>query len=251
MKNHLPIGVLIAVVLAVLISIPFSAGDARSQTSRVSTTTHIKVPPTGPMRPVDPAPVPIGALRPAIAVPNTQPIAPVRIQRPAESMPTVVVPPRPRLPERESPDCTVHRFTCAGSCDPLPDGWPSYGACLRSQCEQVEENCIEKLAQGFRFRRTVSELTFLVESRYAFKMQIEFYSQDRKVAWPGNGQAFNINDYKTHVYKLSCNSGEKICYGAWPTGSGSKYWGKGFDDRHSCDNCCARCDGQSVSFVLG
>lgn len=247
MENHLPIGVLIAIVLAALIGIPFSADHVRSQTSRAPT--HIKVPPTGPMRPADPAPVPMDALKPAIAVP-VQPMPPVSIPRPAESTPTVVVPARPRLPERESPDCTVHRYTCAGSCDPLPNGWSSYGACLRSQCKQVEENCIEKLAQGFRLRRTVRELTFLVESKYAYKMQIEFYSQDRKVAWPGNGQAFNIDDYRTHVYKLSCNSGETICYGAWPTGSGSKYWGKGFNDRHSCENCCARCDGQTVSFVL-
>jgi hypothetical protein len=51
------------------------------------------------------------------------------------------------------------------------------------------------------------------------------------------------------VYKLRCNSGEKICYGAWPVGDAT-YWGAGLNARYACQGCCARCDGQSVSYVI-
>lgn len=97
--------------------------------------------------------------------------------------------------------------------------------------------------------QTVSEVTFRVTFNYRYKAQLEFYSQDRNVAWPGNSRAYNINDYKNHVYKLKCNSGEKICYGAWSLG-GSKSWGAGMNNRFTCANCCVTCDGSSVAYVL-
>lgn len=97
--------------------------------------------------------------------------------------------------------------------------------------------------------QTVREVTFRVTFNYRYKAQIEFYSQDRNVAWPGNNQSYNINDYNNHVYKLKCNSGEKICYGAWSLG-GSKSWGVGMNNRFTCANCCVTCDGSSVAYVL-
>ena len=86
-----------------------------------------------------------------------------------------------------------------------------------------------------------AELSWRVKSNYRYKVQIEFYSQDRKSAWPGNGRAYGLNDYETKTFTLNCRSGEKICYGAWVTGDGSKYWGVGANNRHSCRGCCATC----------
>ena len=84
-------------------------------------------------------------------------------------------------------------------------------------------------------------MTWTVTSDYRYKVQIEFYSQSRDAAWPGNGRAYGLDDYGTHEFTLNCRSGEKICYGAWATGSSSTYWGVGARDRHSCTSCCAIC----------
>jgi hypothetical protein len=70
-----------------------------------------------------------------------------------------------------------------------------------------------------------SDITFDVKSWSAHKAQIEFYSESRSHAWPGDGTAYDLFDFDTHSYHLSCKPGEKICYGVWSLG-GSEYWGR-------------------------
>src|SRR5262245_1227828 len=70
--------------------------------------------------------------------------------------------------------------------------------------------------------------TWTVKSMYQYKVQIAFYARERNHEWPGNGQAWDLNDYNNHTYTLNCRQGEKICFGAWVTGNASKFWGVGF-----------------------
>lgn len=94
-------------------------------------------------------------------------------------------------------------------------------------------------------------VTFRVQSLYQYKVQIEFYSQARDAAWPGNGNAYNLDDYDTHAFTLECNTGEQICYGAWVTGDDSQYWGVGNNNQYSCDSCCLVCGkGEGPVFTL-
>ena len=98
---------------------------------------------------------------------------------------------------------------------------------------------------------TIAEqLTWEVQSTYRHKVQIEFYSQERKHAWPGGNRAYTLNDYEVHSYTLNCIAGEKICYGAWVTGNSSRYWGVGMNDRRSCQGCCYTCDGGTATVRL-
>src|SRR5262245_25617269 len=73
-----------------------------------------------------------------------------------------------------------------------------------------------------------NEITFRVQhldGRHGF---IRFFSMDRPVQWPAPGRGYPLQDYKIHEYRLSCNTNEKICYGAWVQGSkGNQYWGAG------------------------
>ena len=85
-----------------------------------------------------------------------------------------------------------------------------------------------------------------VKSLYPYKIQLEFYSETRKWEWPGGGQAYSLNDSETHEFSLNCNSGEKICLGAWVTGNSSKYWGVGLNRAHRCSNCCYICGGGEI-----
>jgi hypothetical protein len=92
--------------------------------------------------------------------------------------------------------------------------------------------------------------TWQIRSTYPYKVQIEFYSRNRKVAWPGSGRAYNLNDSSMHSFSLNCQFGERICYGAWDvsatqTGSqysGRRYWGGGQNFSHpGCTECCWTC----------
>ena len=95
-----------------------------------------------------------------------------------------------------------------------------------------------------------SSVTFHMKSNHPNKVQVEFYAQSRNHAWPGGSKAYNLDDSEVHAFKLSCRSGEKICYGAWVSGNQKRYWGVGLNDKQRCSSCCTTCNGGSISFTL-
>ncbi len=239
----------------VLAGAPFGAGPSYSQRRGV-------VPITAPVKPAPPATgaprgttatptaaTPVAGPRAVPLTPAPRVAAPARVlATPVKSTARTIMPGVGPRQEAESPDCSVRQFECAKACDPLPEGW-SYRECVSYRCRQVDENCLDKLVQELRSRTGDSELTFQFTSNYQSKIQLAFYSRNRDVAWPGSGRVYENNDYNTHIYKLRCNSGEQICYGAWTMDLGS-YWGVGLRNRHACTGCCARCLGQTVSVVV-
>ena len=44
------------------------------------------------------------------------------------------------------------------------------------------------------------DMTFRVKSMAENKVQIRFFSRDRKVRWPAVGRAYGLNDYNEHEY---------------------------------------------------
>jgi hypothetical protein len=84
-------------------------------------------------------------------------------------------------------------------------------------------------------------MTWHIRSDYPHVVSLEFYSQDRNHAWPGDGQVYVLDDSDTHSYTLSCNNGEDICFGAWVRGNSDKYWGVGRDNAQHCTDCCYYC----------
>ncbi|MBK8009039.1 MAG: hypothetical protein IPK23_11875 [Rhizobiales bacterium] len=88
---------------------------------------------------------------------------------------------------------------------------------------------------------SAEDITFGINNDSDHDIQIEFYSQDRSHAWPGGDQAYNLSAGDENSYKLSCRSGEKICYGAWVKGKSSTYWGVGLNNKQSCSACCQTC----------
>jgi hypothetical protein len=97
---------------------------------------------------------------------------------------------------------------------------------------------------------SATQQTWTVKSLYQYKVQIAFYARERNHEWPGNGQAWDLNDYNNHNYTLNCRRGEKICFGAWVTGNASKFWGVGFGGKQGCASCCFVCGQQPQPQVL-
>ena len=93
-------------------------------------------------------------------------------------------------------------------------------------------------------------LTWRVKSEYPYVVSLEFYSSSRNHAWPGNGKVWILDDSEIHTYNLRCYSGEKICYGAWPKGDSSLYWGVGQNNRHGCSSCCYTCEGGKTRVMV-
>lgn len=93
----------------------------------------------------------------------------------------------------------------------------------------------------FAGQAQADNLTWTVTSDHPNIVDVEFYSQSRNVSWPGNGRVYVIDDWDAHTYSLSCNRGERICFGAWVRGRSSTYWGVGSGGRNSCADCCAIC----------
>jgi len=85
--------------------------------------------------------------------------------------------------------------------------------------------------------------TWLVKSKYPYKVSVAFYSQRRNYSWPGGRKVWIISDNDVHEYTLKCRRGEKICMGAWVRGNKRRYWGVGYRGRRSCSKCCYTCNG--------
>jgi hypothetical protein len=89
------------------------------------------------------------------------------------------------------------------------------------------------------------ELEVHVINRSPWEAQIEFKSQNRNHVWPGFGKAYTLDDSAEHTHTLSCQTGERICYGAWTVANGNltgrHYWGDGHDHNRGCHNCCWIC----------
>ena len=93
------------------------------------------------------------------------------------------------------------------------------------------------------------EWDFKSNSRY--KSAIKFYSETRKGhEWPNTREMWLLSDYASHKFRLGCVPGEKICFGAWTTGSEKTYWGVGHGNRSGCSNCCHTCGDTARAQVL-
>ncbi|RKE86572.1 hypothetical protein DFO46_3386 [Rhizobium sp. AG855] len=88
-----------------------------------------------------------------------------------------------------------------------------------------------------------ADVTFVMRNDHPNAVEVELYSQDRDYVWPGNNQVFYLNDGETKQIPLSCEEGEKICYGAWIEGDKQSYWGVGPENAATCDDCCYTCEG--------
>ena len=82
------------------------------------------------------------------------------------------------------------------------------------------------LAAGFMIlgqaaTATAQDVTYSVRNDHPNTVELEFYSADRDVAWPGGGNAFILDDGEPHSLPLACEEGERVCYGAWVQGDSS------------------------------
>ena len=105
------------------------------------------------------------------------------------------------------------------------------------------------LLAGLPSVASAADVTFQIRNNHPNAVEVELYSQDRDHVWPGNGQIYMLDDGETKSMPLSCNEGEKICYGAWISGDQATYWGVGPGNKETCEDCCYTCTGGNTEVI--
>lgn len=96
---------------------------------------------------------------------------------------------------------------------------------------------------------SAADITFLMKNNHPNALEVELYSQDRDHIWPGNGEVYLFDDGEDKSVALSCQKGERICYGAWISGDKTTYWGVGPGNSEACDDCCYTCEGGTTEEI--
>jgi hypothetical protein len=92
--------------------------------------------------------------------------------------------------------------------------------------------------------------TFKLTNHGNFSIMVKFFSQTRHWIWPGATQHWTLSDDGQHAFKLSCQHGEKICYGGSYTADDKTHWGVGYKGDKPCSDCCLTCDGGQHAWNL-
>jgi hypothetical protein len=95
-----------------------------------------------------------------------------------------------------------------------------------------------------------NQIMFVIRSTHPRAVDVAFYSNDRRHAWPGKNRVYTIRNSKTHHYVLNCERGEKVCYGAGVRNRYRTYWGTGIGNRHRCPTCCYICNGNATKTIV-
>jgi hypothetical protein len=85
------------------------------------------------------------------------------------------------------------------------------------------------------------DMTWPIENRAPYEVELQFYSRDRDALWPGANRVWYVRPGQIINPTLRCQDGEYICYGAWPTGNSTTFWGVGRNGRQGCQSCCFNC----------
>lgn len=92
-------------------------------------------------------------------------------------------------------------------------------------------------------------LKVIIHNQDYFQASLRLDSQDRSSWWPGPRQAWAVGPGQTFETTLSCNPGEKICYGGWRSENPDSFWARG-PNMAACENCCALCGSGTAEWTM-
>ena len=94
-----------------------------------------------------------------------------------------------------------------------------------------------------------ADMAFFIKNLRKEAVAVELFSRDRETVWPGNDKVFLIDPGSRKSVPISCNQGERICYGAWVDGNDKVSAGVGPDNDQPCDTCCFICVEHSTETI--
>jgi hypothetical protein len=85
------------------------------------------------------------------------------------------------------------------------------------------------------------DATFRLTNNARFSVMVKVFSQSRHWEWPATTRHWTLDDSAEHDFRLSCQDGEKMCYGGSFTTDDKTHWGVGYKGDKSCQGCCITC----------
>lgn len=125
----------------------------------------------------------------------------------------------------------------AGSDGPVASSEPDNSTSQQQSDQQAAAAERARAQEAARRKRTA---TFIITSNDRYTLGLGFFSETRNAVWPGGGKQYVLSG--TETYNLTCQPGEKICFGAWRDHQ-TTYWGSGRGGKQACNSCCIKCGG--------
>jgi tetratricopeptide (TPR) repeat protein len=96
------------------------------------------------------------------------------------------------------------------------------------------------------------EFTWQFRNNAGEQLQVRVFAPARGKKWPGDDVSWPLYSVGPYEFKIECQQGEQICYGAWGYYNPDTYWGIGRHGEHRCQACCYVCNegGRSVVHTL-
>jgi len=91
-----------------------------------------------------------------------------------------------------------------------------------------------------------ADMAFYMKNNVGRAVAVELRSQSRAHAWPGDDKVYLLEVGEKKSVPVTCEPGERICFGAWQVGNDRVYWGVGPDNARRCDDCCTICTSKST-----
>ena len=126
------------------------------------------------------------------------------------------------------------------------------GGCFGCAFKSAAEEELRRLQQPAQPAEPPRQVTWRITNSTGLAIGVLFFSQTRPgQAWPGSNMNWPMTPGNTANYNLACETGERICYGAFAPYR-SEFWGVGTYGNQACSNCCFLCDGtvHAINLVL-
>lgn len=94
-----------------------------------------------------------------------------------------------------------------------------------------------------------ADMSLYVRNQRSDGVALELFSRDRDTVWPGGDKVFLIDPRARKSVPISCNQGERLCWGAWVNGNDKLSAGVGPDNDQPCDTCCFVCVEHSTETI--
>ena len=86
-----------------------------------------------------------------------------------------------------------------------------------------------------------AEMSFYIDNQQNYDVAVELYGERPGRVWPGNDKVYLIEKGYRKSVPVTCDAGERICYGAWRVGNDRVFFGSGPDNAYRCTDCCFIC----------
>lgn len=94
---------------------------------------------------------------------------------------------------------------------------------------------------AFAVPAMAADMTWYLDNKAGRAVALELSSKMTGTLWPGGDKVYRLDPGEYKAVGISCQDGERICYGAWLVGNDAVTWGIGPDYDQPCTDCCRIC----------